>query len=123
MSAAESPQPGNALPTAPAVVRERPGGETTRAIVLEKFGGLDSLVYTDIPKPLPKDGEVVIKIRGFGSPGFPLSDVPLQDIAAQVAGGQLEAAPERVFSFNETREAHRVMEAGEAGGKMLVVVQ
>src|ERR1700743_1203048 len=55
-----------ALPTAPAVVREKPGGETMRAIVLEKFGGLDSLVYTDIPKPLPKDGEVVIKVRGFG---------------------------------------------------------
>jgi NADPH2:quinone reductase len=56
----------NALPTAPAVVRERPGGETMRAIVLEKFGGLDSLVYADIPKPLPKDGEVVVKIHAFG---------------------------------------------------------
>ncbi|OBK33935.1 alcohol dehydrogenase [Mycobacterium sp. 1245111.1] len=56
----------NALPTAPAVVRERPGGETMRAIVLEKFGGLDSLVYTDIPKPLPKAGEVVVKIHAFG---------------------------------------------------------
>jgi NADPH:quinone reductase len=54
------------LPTAPAVVREQSGGETMRAIVLEKFGGLDSLVYTDIPKPLPKDGEVVIKVKGFG---------------------------------------------------------
>ena len=52
------------LPTAPAVVRP-PGGETMRAIVLEKFGGLDSLVY-DIPKPLPKYGEVVIKVAGFG---------------------------------------------------------
>src|SRR6201987_2779565 len=61
MSIAES-----ALPTAPAVVRERLGGATMRAIVLEKFGGLDSLVYTDIPKPLPKDGEVVIKVRAFG---------------------------------------------------------
>jgi hypothetical protein len=56
----------NALPTAPAVVREKPGGESMRAIVLEKFGGLDSLVYTDIPKPLPKDGEVVIQVKGFG---------------------------------------------------------
>ncbi len=65
MSIAKSPQPGNALPTAPAVVREKPGGATMRAIVLEKFGGLDSLVYTDIPKPLPKDGEVVIKVRGI----------------------------------------------------------
>ena len=352
MSTAESLQPGNALPTAPAVVRERPGGETMRAIALEKFGGLDSLVYTDIPKPQPKDGEVVIKVRGFGvnhaelhmrrgewaeaaevsgiecvgivdacpggevsgrrqgrrvdgwpranhqrqlrgihpgtrgqrrphrvrsavvavggtprnvcdsvdmpvpqsqsvcgtnhchprrdfivrpgrgqdgsrcrctrdstarkrerfgmlealgvaraelesptlaasiaeakqidavldlvgnstildsldmlrrdgtaclagwlggldpigdfnpllrmasgvnwsffgsfvfgSPGFPLSDVPLQDIAAQVAAGQLDAALERVFSFDEIRDAHRIMEAGEAGGKMVVVVQ
>src|ERR1700739_5127756 len=54
------------LPTGPGVVRERPGGATMRAIVLEKFGGLDSLVYTDIPKPLPTDGEVVIEVRGFG---------------------------------------------------------
>jgi NADPH:quinone reductase len=353
VSVAEPVSPsGDALPTAPAVVRERPGGETMRAIVLEKFGGLDSLVYTDIPKPLPKDGEVVIKVRGFGlnhaevhmrrgewaeaaevsgiecvgivdscpggefpvgakvaalmgglgrtingsyaeytrvraanvalidsdlpwsqlaalpetyatawtclfrnlklaagqtivirgatssfgqaavkmavaagahviatarrrerfgmlealgaarvelesrtlagtiaeakqidavldlvgnstildsldmlrrdgtaclagwlggldpigdfnpllrmasgvnwsffgsfvfgSPGFPLSDVPLQDIAAQVAAGRLEAAPERVFSFDQIREAHRVMEAGEAGGKMVVVME
>jgi NADPH:quinone reductase-like Zn-dependent oxidoreductase len=350
MSVADSTPP--ALPTAPAVVRERPGGETMRAIVLEKFGGLDSLVYTDIPKPLPKDGEVVIKVRGFGinhaemhmrrgewaeaaevsgiecvgivdscpggefpvgakvaalmgglgrtingsyaeytrvraanvaliesdlawsqlaalpetyatawtclfhniklsagqtivirgatssfgqaavkmavaagahviatarkrerfgmlqalgvarvelesrtlaasiaeakqidavldlvgnstildsldmlrrdgtaclagwlggldpigdfnpllqmpsgvywsffgsfvfgSPGFPLSDVPLHDIAAEVAAGKLEATPERVFSFDEIREAHRVMEAGEAGGKMVVVME
>src|SRR6201986_5517565 len=65
MSLAESPHP-NVPPTAPAVVRERAGGESMRAIVLEKFGGLDSLVYTDIPKPLPKDGEVVIKVKGFG---------------------------------------------------------
>ena len=54
------------LPTAPAVVREQPGGETMRAIILKGFGGLDSLVYTDIPKPLRKDGEVVIKVKGFG---------------------------------------------------------
>jgi NADPH:quinone reductase len=54
------------LPTSPAVVREQPGAENMRAIILTGFGGLDSLVYTDIPKPLPKDGEVVIKVQGFG---------------------------------------------------------
>ena len=54
---------GNALPTAPAVVREQSGGDNMRAIVLNGFGGLDSLVYTHIPKPLPKDGEVVIAVR------------------------------------------------------------
>jgi NADPH:quinone reductase len=60
------PATRNALPTAPAVVRERPGGETMRAIILDGFGGLDKLVYTTIPKPLPKDGEVVIAVKGFG---------------------------------------------------------
>jgi NADPH:quinone reductase-like Zn-dependent oxidoreductase len=59
----------------------------------------------------------------FGEPGFPLSDVPLQDIAIQVAEGRLEAAPTRVFAFDEIREAHRVMEAGDSGGKMVVVVE
>ena len=57
----------------------------------------------------------------FGEPGFPLSDVPLQEIAQQVAAGKLRAKPARVFGFEEIREAHRVMEAGEAGGKMVVV--
>jgi NADPH2:quinone reductase len=58
----------------------------------------------------------------FGTPGFPLSDVPLQTIAEDVAAGRLKARPSRVFTFEEIREAHRVMEANEAGGKMVVVV-
>jgi len=37
-----------------------------RAIVLEKFGGLDSLVYKDIPEPVPAAGHVVIQIKAFG---------------------------------------------------------
>src|SRR5262245_57426753 len=37
-----------------------------RAIVLEKFGGLDSLVYRDLPEPEPKAGHVVIQIKAFG---------------------------------------------------------
>ncbi|OMC11141.1 alcohol dehydrogenase [Mycolicibacter heraklionensis] len=58
--------PKPAIPTAPAIVREAPGGPTMRAIVLDGFGGLDVLTYTDIPKPRPKDGEVVIRVKGFG---------------------------------------------------------
>jgi NADPH:quinone reductase len=58
----------------------------------------------------------------FGTPGFPLSDVPLQEIAQQVASGRLKAKPSRVFRFEEIREAHRVMDANEAGGKMVVVL-
>ncbi|KAK9482176.1 alcohol dehydrogenase [Lipomyces starkeyi] len=57
----------------------------------------------------------------FGEPQFPLSDVPLQDIAKQVAEGRLKAKPSQVFSFEDIREAHQVMEANHAGGKMVVV--
>jgi NADPH:quinone reductase len=56
----------------------------------------------------------------FGKPGFPLSDVPLQVIANHVAAGRYKAKPVRVFRFKEIREAHRLMESGEAGGKMVV---
>ncbi|MGH6935164.1 MAG: zinc-binding dehydrogenase [Methylocella sp.] len=56
------------------------------------------------------------------SQASPLSDVPLQEIAQQVASGRLKAKPSRVFAFEEIHEAHRVMEANEAGGKMVVVI-
>src|SRR5262249_28930827 len=42
------------------------GRNAMRAIVLEKFGGLDSLVYQDIPDPEPMAGHVVIDIKAFG---------------------------------------------------------
>jgi len=57
----------------------------------------------------------------FGTPGFPLSDVPLQSIADDVAKGRFIAKPSRVFKFEDIREAHRVMEANEAKGKLVVV--
>jgi NADPH:quinone reductase-like Zn-dependent oxidoreductase len=58
----------------------------------------------------------------FGTPGFPLSDVPLQAIAADVEAGRYRAKPSRVFRFEDIREAHRVMDANQAKGKMVVVV-
>ncbi|GFF28828.1 quinone oxidoreductase [Aspergillus udagawae] len=58
----------------------------------------------------------------FGSPEFPLSDVPLQEIVTMVARKQFNADPWRVFDFEEIREAHRLMEANEAHGKMVVTV-
>jgi NADPH:quinone reductase len=50
------------------------------------------------------------------------ADVPFGEIARQIADGKLDAAPARVFSFDEIREAHRVAEAGEAAGKLVVVM-
>ncbi|KAJ5309277.1 hypothetical protein N7508_004656 [Penicillium antarcticum] len=38
-----------------------------KAIVIEKFGGPESLVIKDVPTPEPKHGEVVIRIKAFGA--------------------------------------------------------
>lgn len=57
----------------------------------------------------------------FGNPGFPLSDVPLHDIVQMVADGRIQAKPSKVFEFDEIRDAHRVMEGGQANGKMVVL--
>jgi NADPH2:quinone reductase len=94
-----------------------------RACLAGWLGGLDPIA--DFNPLLQMASGVYLTSFGsfvFGTPGFPLSDVPLQKIAEDVAAGRLNAKPSRVFGFDEIHEAHRVMEANEAGGKMVVVV-
>jgi NADPH:quinone reductase len=55
-----------------------------------------------------------------GTPAFPLAEIPFQSIVGRVAEGIYKAKPGRVFRFEEIREAHRLMEANEAGGKIVV---
>src|SRR5262245_38871149 len=60
-----------------------------RAIVLEKFGGLDSLVYNDIAEPEPKAGHVVIEVKAFGLHHSDLHNVRVEWAeAAQLSGIQ-----------------------------------
>jgi NADPH:quinone reductase len=86
------------------------------------LGGLDPI--PDFNPLLQMASGVYLTFFGsfvFGTPGFPLSDVPLQKIAADAAAGRLDVKPTRIFRFEDIREAHRVMEASEAAGKMVVV--
>jgi NADPH:quinone reductase len=59
----------------------------------------------------------------LGSPAYPLAEVPLEAIFEQVALGKLQGEPVRIFPFSDVIEAHRVLEAGTAGGKMVVKTQ
>ena len=86
------------------------------------LGGLDPI--PDFNPLLQMASGVYLTFFGsfvFGTPGFPLSDVPLQQIAADAVAGRLDVKPARIFGFDEVREAHRAMEANQAGGKMVVV--
>src|SRR5262245_11072829 len=58
----------------------------------------------------------------FGTPGFPLSDVPLQAIAADIAAGRYRGEPSRRFRVEGIGEAHRMRDTNQANGKMVVVI-
>ena len=86
------------------------------------LGGLDPI--PDFNPLLQMPSGVSLSFFGsfvFGTPGFPLSDVPLQQIAADVAAGRLDVTPARIFRFDEIHEAHQVMETNKAVGKMVVI--
>ena len=55
-----------------------------------------------------------------GTPAYPISAIPFQDIVAKAEAGAYQAKPARVFAFDEVADAHRIMEANQAGGKLVV---
>ncbi|MFA6984651.1 MAG: zinc-binding dehydrogenase [Arenimonas sp.] len=57
-----------------------------------------------------------------GGAEFPLSEIPFQDIVERVESGTYKAKPTRVFRFDQIREAHRLVESGQANGKVVVLV-
>ena len=58
----------------------------------------------------------------YGTEAWPLSDVPLQAIVRHVEKGDWKANPSRIFAFEDIQEAHRIMDANEANGKVVVRV-
>ena len=58
-----------------------------------------------------------------GSAEFPLAEIPFQEIVQRVESGAYKAKPARVFRFDQIREAHRLVESGQANGKVVVLVQ
>jgi NADPH:quinone reductase-like Zn-dependent oxidoreductase len=58
----------------------------------------------------------------FGGADCPLSGIPFQAIVERAEAGAYSARPARVFAFDQIRDAHRLMESGAAGGKIVVRV-
>jgi len=55
-----------------------------------------------------------------GTPAYPISPNGIAEIAAKADAGVYQAKPARVFAFEEVAEAHRLMESGQADGKLVV---
>jgi NADPH:quinone reductase len=55
-----------------------------------------------------------------GTAAYPISAIPFGEIVAKAEAGVYQAKPARVFAFEEITVAHRVMETGQAAGKLVI---
>ncbi len=58
----------------------------------------------------------------FGTKDFPHSDIPMQQVVDRVADGTYKTRPVTIFPFEQIPDAHRLMEANSANGKIVVVL-
>ncbi|WP_168879438.1 zinc-binding dehydrogenase [Rhizobium sp. P28RR-XV] len=56
----------------------------------------------------------------FGTVDYPLDEIPFQQIVDNAARGVFQAKPIHVFDFEDIQTAHVIMEANDAGGKVVV---
>ena len=88
------------------------------------LGGLAPVTDFDPLMDLPSGVRLTTFASAFvlGDEYFPTSEVPLQEIADKASRGVFQAKPARVFQFDQIVDAHRLMESGQAGGKLVVEV-
>ena len=99
----------------------RPGG---RVCQLGFLGGLEPVAEFNPIADVPTGVQFSFYGSAFvlGTENFPLADIPLQEMITKAESGRYRAKPVKVFGFEEIVEAHRTMERGLAGGKMVVMV-
>jgi len=56
----------------------------------------------------------------FGQKGFEFSTIPLQQIINDIEAGRIPNILRKTFPASKIREAHRLVEAGEANGKVVI---
>jgi alcohol dehydrogenase len=96
-----------------------------KAAVIEKQGGLENLVYRDWPDPIPREGEVLLRVRACGlnhldifvrrgMPGFP---VPVTFISGGDIAGDIAALGPGVtgWSIGDRAALHPVTHEGMMG--------
>jgi alcohol dehydrogenase len=96
-----------------------------KAAVIEKQGGLENLMYRDWPDPIPREGEVLLRVRACGlnhldifvrrgMPGFP---VPVPFISGGDIAGEIAALGPRVngWGVGDRVALHPVTHEGMMG--------
>jgi NADPH:quinone reductase-like Zn-dependent oxidoreductase len=88
------------------------------------LGGLEPITAFDPLIDLPSGVRLTTFASAFvlGDQHFPTTDIPLQEIINKASRGVFKAKPARVFQFDQIVEAHRLIEAGQANGKLVVEI-
>jgi NADPH:quinone reductase-like Zn-dependent oxidoreductase len=88
------------------------------------LGGLEPITDFDPLLDLPSGVRLTTFASAFvlGDEYFPTTDVPLQEIVDKASSGVFQAKPAQVFQFDEIVDAHRLIEAGQANGKLVVEI-
>ena len=58
----------------------------------------------------------------YGTPEYPLTDIPFQKLLDWAEAGLLKLEPARVFGFADIQQAHRTLDAEAGAGKMVVTL-
>ena len=56
----------------------------------------------------------------LGSSEFPLSSIPLQEIAQKIEKEEWDASPKHVFRYDDIHSAHSLLDSHKAGGKIVI---
>lgn len=88
------------------------------------LGGLEPIADFDPLSDLPSGVRLTTFASAFvlGDAHFPTTGVPLQEIVDKAGRGVFQAKPARVFTFDQIVDAHRLIEAGDADGKLVVEI-
>jgi len=86
------------------------------------LGGLAPIADFDPLIDLPSGVRLTTFASAFvlGNEYFPTTRVPLQEIVDKASRGVFQAKPARVFKLDQIIDAHRLMDAGHADGKLVV---
>ncbi len=96
----------------------RPGGRMLQAGWL---GGLAPVV--DFNPMVEMESGVHFSLfhsKVLGTPEFPLSGIPLQEIVSKIERGAWDAKPTHVFDYKDIQSAHKMLDSHAAGGKIVV---
>src|SRR5436305_13432298 len=104
-----------------------------RAIVMSEHGGPEVLGVRELPDPTPAAGEVLIEVKAFG---LNHADTYMRsgvwsfgvDVLGIECAGEVVEDPSGALPAGSTVvalvgvDAHRLMDSGRAGGKLVVEV-